>query len=75
MTELGRATYGAFMERLGFAAGVYLESSAPRGSFTAMPRLVNDLGTEEDQVIAQRREERHAIGIRIDDEAEQKGGC
>ena len=52
IAQLGRAANCAFVERLGFAARFDFKPLAPRRDFVTMARVMNDLRSEKDKVIA-----------------------
>ncbi len=65
IAQFRRSANCAFVQWLGFAPRLASKTFAPRRDFTAVPRLVNDFRTKEDQIIHECRHQRHAIGIRV----------
>src|SRR6202030_4073482 len=63
----------AFVKWFGLAAGLDLETSAPRRNLLAVSCFMKDFAAEKDQIIAQGRHQCHAIGICLDEKTvEQK---
>ena len=73
IAQFRRTAGRAFVKWFGLAAGVDLETSAPRRNFPALSCFMKDFTAEKDQIIAQRCHQRHAIGICPDEKTvEQK---
>jgi hypothetical protein len=68
----GGATGGTMVERFGFAARLTLESLSPSDDLLPLSQMANHSRPKEDEIIAQGHNERHAVGIRLRREAEQK---
>src|SRR5207237_5532164 len=63
IAQFRRSADRAFVKWFGLAAGVDLETSAPRGNFLAVSCCMKDFAAEKDQIIAQGRHQRHEIRI------------
>jgi len=72
IAQFRRSADRAFVQWFGFAARLASKTLAARRDFTAVPCLVNDFWSKKDQIIGQRRDERHAVGVRADDEPENQ---
>src|SRR5436309_15982143 len=72
IAQFGRAAHGAFMEWLGFTSRTPCVAASSRRDFAAMPSIVNNFWAEKDQIMGHRSHQRHAIGMRAENQARQQ---
>src|SRR5215472_5673479 len=75
IAQLSGAANRAAMERFSCAARLRFETSAPCRNVVAVPRLMNDLGSEENEIVNKCGNERCAIRVRSEKEAEHQKRC
>jgi hypothetical protein len=61
-----------FMKRFFFAPGLDFETFPPSGHFFAMSHLLDHLRPEEDEIITERSDQGHSIGVRLGDKSKDK---